>query len=373
MSGPAVGGRQSAAPGPLTVLLVNTERGWRGGEHQLWLLVRGLLAEPGLGLRPVCVCQPGSPAAARLRAAGAAVEELAMGGLRGALGLRRLALRHRAALVHAQTSKAHSLAALGLLGTGIPLVVSRRVSFAGGRGPFGRWKYARRVARWAAISLGARVRLLEAGVPEGRIAIIPDGVDLAELDAAPAGRFRAALGLPEDALLLGCVASFTPEKDHRSLLAAFRLVAAREPRAWLALLGDGPLRGELEALAGERVRFCGPSGDLPAVLRDVDVAVLMSTQEGLGSALISAQALGVPAVASRAGGIPEVVADGESGLLVPPGGVEACAEALLRLLGDAGLRARMGAAARARARERFAAGAMVAATAALYRQVLGGA
>jgi glycosyltransferase involved in cell wall biosynthesis len=341
---------------PRTVLLVNSERGWRGGEHQVVLLARGLVAAAA-GWTPLVAAQPGSPLAARARAAGIAVEELAQGGaldLAGAWRLRALVRRSGAALVHAHTSKSHSLAALALVGTGIPLGATRRVVFRAGRGPWGAWKYRRAVAGWVAISHGARAALEGAGVAGGLITVIPDALDPAPLDAAPVGVLRRELGLPADALLVGCVAQLTAEKGHDTLLAAWPAVAAACPHAHLALVGDGPLRAELERSAAQlpRVRFLGFREDIAAVHRSLDLCVLPSRQEGLGSSLLDAQCCAVPVVATRVGGIPEAMEDGVSGLLVPVDDPAALAAALARLLGDGALRDACGDAGAARVRAR---------------------
>jgi glycosyltransferase involved in cell wall biosynthesis len=335
-----------------TVLLVNSERGWRGGEAQLVLLARGLA---GSGWEPLVAAQPGSPLAERARQAGLAVEELAQGGaldLAGALRLRALARRCGAALVHAHTSKSHSLAALGLFGSGIPLVVSRKVVFAPGRGPVAAWKYRRAPAGWIAISQAVAEVLRRAGVEERRIAVIPDAIDPEPLDAAPAGVLRRELGLAPEALLVGCIAHFTPEKGHDTLLAAWAQVAEACPHAHLALVGDGPLRVACERAAPPRCHFLGARADIAAVHRSLDLCVLASRHEGLGSSLLDAQACGVPVVATRAGGIPEAVADGQTGWLVAVDDAPALTHALVRVLDDAGLRRTAGEAGCSRVRSR---------------------
>jgi glycosyltransferase involved in cell wall biosynthesis len=179
------------------------------------------------------------------------------------------------------------------------------------------------------------------------------------LDPALAGGFRAdgvraELGIPEDAPLVGSIANFKAAKDHATLLRAAARVREALPRVRFVLVGQGPLEADTRRLAAElgldgTVVFAGFRTDAARLAAAFDVFTLASTYEGLPIALIEAMALGRPAVVTRVGGTPEVVADGAQGLLVPPRDPDALAGGLLRLLGDPALRARMGEAARARA------------------------
>ncbi len=360
---------EAAAP----ILHVNTEHGWRGGENQVALLVRGLGAQwPAL-----TVCQPGSALARALRAAGQPVAELAMRGplhLGAVRGLRRLLRTHGARALHAHTSHAHGLGVLACLGTAVPLIVTRRVDFAVGRSAFGRWKYGR-VARFAAVSAGVRGALVAGGVAAERVAVIHDGIDFARFPVDATSPVRAEHGIPADAVVFAITAALTDHKDHRTLLTAFARVEAAAPQAWLLVVGEGELAGELATLARQlglaRTVFTGFRDDVPGILRSVDGFVLSSHLEGLGSSLMDAMHCGLPVVATRAGGIPELIDDGVDGLLVPVRDPAALAAALLRVTGDAGLRARLGAAAHQRAQARFGAETMVAAYRDLYRGLLG--
>jgi glycosyltransferase involved in cell wall biosynthesis len=171
--------------------------------------------------------------------------------------------------------------------------------------------------------------------------------------AGPDG-VRAELGIPEHAPVVGNVANFKAAKDHPTLLAAAARVRERLPEVRFVLIGQGPLEPETRRLAAElgldeTVVFTGFRTDAHRLLAALDVFTLSSTYEGLPIALIEAMALGRPAVVTRVGGVPEVLDDGAQGLLVPPRDPAALADGLLRLLGDPGLRDRMGAAARVRA------------------------
>lgn len=204
----------------------------------------------------------------------------------------------------------------------------------------------------------AAAAVVAAGVPADRVRVIPSGADPALFDR-PASDPFPQLARPR-VLYLGRLAA---QKNVADLVLAFAAAAAPADSAaaipagcQLLVVGDGPDRADLEALAAasaarERIHFTGlvPHAAVPAVLAYADVLVLPSVYEELGSVLVEAMRAGLPVVATRVGGIPEVVTDGVTGLLVPPGDVGALRQALGRILGDRGLAAAMSAAARCRA------------------------
>jgi glycosyltransferase involved in cell wall biosynthesis len=186
--------------------------------------------------------------------------------------------------------------------------------------------------------------------------VIALGIDLERFESP-----RPALR--SEAPLVGNVARLAPQKDHRTLIEAARLV----PEAEFVVAGDGELRAELERVArGARVRFLGERGDVPEVLASLDVFAFPSLFEGLCLAVIEAQAAGVPVVATPVGGIRETVVDGETGLLVPARDPAALAAAIRRLLEDREAARAMAAEARRRVRARFSVERMVDETLRLY-------
>jgi sugar transferase (PEP-CTERM/EpsH1 system associated) len=229
--------------------------------------------------------------------------------------------------------------------------------------------------RIAAVSEDARAVAIEVeGVAPAKVVTILNGVDPEEFrpgDAAPA---RARLGVPAGGFHVGCVARLSPEKDHATLLEGFASLVARRPGAHLTLVGDGPLRQWLEEEArrlglGEAVTFAGTRGDVAEILPAFDVFALASRTEGISLTLIEAAAVGLPVVATRVGGNPEIVREGETGALVPPGDAGALAAAL-EAMGARADRDEMGRRGRARVVERFGVDRMAQAYAALYSEVL---
>jgi len=234
---------------------------------------------------------------------------------------------------------------------------------------------ARRVDAVVTVSSTLRDNLVRyEAFPPGRVTVIKNGVAL-----RPATRtreaMRAALDLG-DRPTAGIVARLAPVKNHELLLRAWKQVLERSPAAVLLVVGNGSqeprLRAQAESLGlGDAVRFLGFRLDIPEILQALDVFVLSSRSEGLSLTLLEAEAAGLPIVATRVGGNPEVVRDGESGILVPSGEPEPLAEALARLLQDPKLRARMGEAGRVLYRQQFTLEAMVQGYERVYRRLAG--
>jgi len=213
----------------------------------------------------------------------------------------------------------------------------------------------------------AAARYAPAGKP---VTVAPYGVDLRE--------FRPRPREERSEVAVGAVARLSKEKGLHYLLEAFAVVAGRHPQARLVLAGEGPERQRLERLAarlglGRRVRFLGevPHEQVPEVLQQLDIFAMPSTYEGFGVAALEAEAMEVPVVASRIHGIPDVVLDGETGLLVPPRDRQALAAALDRLATDADLRHRLGQAGRAFVAEHYSWEENTAQMEALYEAALG--
>ncbi len=332
------------------------------------------------GWRVLLAGQPDGRFVGRARAAGLEAVGVPMRGawdLGAVCSLRRLIRRERVSIVHTHSSVDGWVGGLAARAAAVPVVRSRHVSIRIRR----RWNP---VYRWLAdrvITSGEAIRTLviEAGVDPGRVVAIPAGVDLAEFMGGPGDgeAMRERLGLSRP--VIGSVAMFRGSKGHAYLLDAFATVHARHSAARLLLVGDGIRRPWVEGLAkarglGEAIVFTGFRADVPDLLRAMDCFVLASTRtEGVPQSLLQAFAAGVPVVASSIGGIPEVVKDGETGILVPPEDAAALARAIESVLGD-----RSGALARARVarqmvEDSFSHSAAVSRLLALYDEVVAGA
>jgi glycosyltransferase involved in cell wall biosynthesis len=235
-------------------------------------------------------------------------------------------------------------------------------------------RLARRTNVLLTISPLVRDSLLDLGI--GRVEqyrVIPLGIDLGPylIPAARRGDLRAELGLAPDAPLVGMLGRLVPIKDGTTMIDAI----ARTPGVHLAIVGDGESRPELtRAVAARsvegRVHFTGWRSDVASVLADVDVVGLTSRNEGTPVALIEALAAATPVVATRVGGVPDVVDDHVTGLLVPPGDPRALSRALAQLLADPQMRRRFGTEGRARMVARFSATRLLHDIGDLYRELL---
>ena len=208
------------------------------------------------------------------------------------------------------------------------------------------------------------------GLPAGRVAVLPNGVDL--------GRFA---GFPPPfadpgRVVVGCVANLRPVKNVDGLMRAAVAVLERFPHARFAVAGDGEQRAELGRLhetlgLGDRFRLCGSVADVPGFLRGVDVAVLPSHSEGMSNALLEAMAAGRAVVATAVGATPTVVGDGVCGRLVPPGDDTALADGIMDLINDPPAARRLGAAARLRVAAEYSRDAMRRRFEAFYIKLIG--
>lgn len=220
-------------------------------------------------------------------------------------------------------------------------------------------------------SLAAFVRDVE-GVPASKIVRIHYGLDPASMTSrARPGGLRNELNIGGGVPLIGAVGRLAEQKGLRYLIEAFGRVRDSVKNARLVIAGDGPLRADLEARSasfGGAVHFLGWRDDAPTVMADLDVLCVPSLWEGFGLVSLEAMALGKPVIASRVSALPEIVADGETGLLVPPAEPVALADAISALLGDPARMRAMGARGRERLERKFTVEQMARQHAEVYRQ-----
>lgn len=358
----------------LQLVHITAERGFSGGEVQLFLLLEGLRKR---GHRNLLVCPPGSRAEREARQRGfdcAGVRMRSDWSLGSVLALERRLREGRPDLAHLHTGRATWLGGLAAWRARLPALSTRRMDRPVRRSLRNRFLHGRAVSISVAISHAIARQLEAGGVESGRIRVVPSAVDPEALHPRRSrAEVRAELGAEQDALCVLVAAALVPRKGIDVLLqAAARLGAdCPSPLVWIA--GEGPERGRLERLVhqtGVAARFLGRRGDVPDLLGACDVFALPSRHEGLGVAALEAMALGRPVLASRVGGLAEAVAHEGTGLLVPPDDPSALAEGLTRLLRDPGLRDRLGAAGPARIADRHLASGMVEAYERVYAELL---
>lgn len=362
----------------LTVLHTESSTGWGGQENRTLNEMIGLRA---LGHTALLACQPGARLGARAREAGFTVCEVRM---RNAIDLcaiarlRRFIKDERVAIVNTHSGRDTQLAGMAArsLFAGRPRIVRTRHLAM----PItSRFTYAVLPDHVVSVSAFVGDYLASVDVPRAMISAIPTGIDLERYIADPVlPDLKRELGLPADSVLIGTVAILRRKKGHAELLEAVPSILAAHPNAHFVFAGDGPQKANLEARIAAlglngKVHLLGLRRDVVNVLRSLDLFVLPTHQEALGTALIEAAAMGLPAIASAVDGVPEVLADQETGLLVPAQDSAALAAAINRLLGDADLRARLAANARQRVVERFSRDVMAQNMVALYQHLLAAA
>lgn len=276
----------------------------------------------------------------------------------------------------------YSVLARRLSGVSIPIVY-RSISIASAwlRGPvhraWNRW-LARQADHVAAVSpKSARDFAATYGIPPDRITVIPVGTPVPTVIDREGGRSRidALLARERRGPVILHAASFTPEKDHYTLLGAFARVARQNPETDLVLAGDGPLRPRvlerIEALGlADRVAAPGVRADLSDLMAGADLFVLSSRIEGLPGVLLEAAAAGVPIVATNVGSVGDVVLEGRTGLLVPPGEPQALADAMETLIDDPERSRAYGAEGREHVRRNYELGRIVDRFEELYRDLV---
>jgi len=367
-------------------LHIDTAQTWRGGQNQALLTVNGLRA---MGQRATLVAHPDGELRRR------ADEELDFiplaprteMDLSAAWRLSRV-LRKLAPdpdVIHAHDPHGIAMAALALSlgGSSLPagrapaLVASRRVDFHLSQNSFSRWKH-RQVDCFIAASEAIRHILVGDGIPRERTATVHEGIDVDRVVATPRVSVHEAFWLPHGSPVVGNVAALVPHKGQRYLIDAARHVVREMPDARFVILGEGELREQLEHSVREHglekhVLLPGFRTDVLGCIKSFDVFVMSSVTEGLGTSLLDAMACSRAVVATRAGGIPEVVQDDATGVIVPPRDGMAMGCAIVRLLADRALRERMGDAGLSRVKALFTVERMVEATAAIYAKLAGAA
>jgi len=362
------------------VMHIDTGRELRGGQRQLLLLARGLRER---GHQQLVVCQEGSRLEARAHEEGLRVFALPAhdpAHAHGILQLRQLLWGEPFGILHAHDGKGQTIAWLASAGMPVHRVASRRVTFvpkglAGGR-IVHRLKYQFTCQTVIAVSDFVRQVLAESGVPADMIEVIPDGIafppELPNADLR--SRMRAHWGFEEEDFLIGYMGGFAPEKGQDIAIEALRILEHSLPSACLVVAGEfcgcKPGRAQCKTqLVRNRVKRLGPVEKLADFFAGLDLYAMPSRAEGLGSAALLAMAHGVPVVATRVGGLPELVEDQRTGWVVPPDSPPALADVIVSAASDRASLRTLGREARERAKQ-YASDIMVKRTEALYYGLL---
>ena len=364
----------------MRIFILSTSMGMGGADQQILILAQAMKAR-GHEVRIVALAPLGAMGL-EARRAGIPTESLDLQRNLGIVPrffrLVRMIREWRPDVLHSHMVHANLMARAARALAPVPALIStihsindggavRMAAYRLTNGLVDRFTIISRIAAQRYVTIGA--------VPEARLQVVPNTVDTARFRRLPNVRaaLRRELGVGDGFLWLA-VGRFEPAKDYPTMIAAFARLAAERPKSELLLVGEGSLKGEVERLIRQgrlegRVRLLGVRRDVPELLSAADGYVLSSAWEGMPVALLEAAAVELPVVATRVGGVPEVVEDGTTGLLVPTGNPVALAGAMVRvesLAPDA--RAAMGRRGRALVEERYGADRVMQMWDQLYRE-----
>ncbi|MFC2156734.1 glycosyltransferase family 4 protein [Acidobacteriota bacterium] len=360
----------------MSLFQIDAGREWRGGQRQSFLLAQELKKR---GFKFHFVVQPKSPLYENAKSSGLPVLPIKMRSEVDGIAVARLAIamkRRKCQLVHFHDAHSVAVGAAAASLSKVPIrIISRRVDFPLKRNFLSRKKYTKDIDRIVAVSEGVKKVLIHGGLAPENIAVIPDGIDISPFQrAGSSGYLRKELSLGITDYLVGIVAHLADHKGHKYLIEASRILKEKAPDIKVIIVGEGPLRMELARQASDikvdgMIFFLGFREDVPQILASLNLFVLSSYLEGLGSSLMDAMASHLPIVATDVGGIPEVVTNGQTGLLVPPRDPQALADAILKLYGDRNYARELGDKGYDVVQQKFSAEAMAEKIADLYEKI----
>ncbi len=360
----------------MRILHVETGRHLYGGALQVRYLIEGLFQ---LGIENILVCPKASAIGAHFsKTRFAEVLEIPCRGdldFRLLFGILAAIKGKRPDILHVHSRRGADVwGAAAAYISKTPSIITRRVDNPESR-LVSRIKYGA-YKKVITISEGIKEVLISQGVKEHHVTCVRSAVDASEYGKeCDREWFQAEFGLPGNCLVMGMIAQFIERKGHRYVLDAFEALQGSGPDSYLIFFGQGPLEQAVKDMTErkgleKRVLFAGYREDLSRVLPCLDLIVHPALMEGLGVSLIQAAASGVPIVASRVGGIPEIVRHEVNGLLVPPADTGRLASAMKRLLEHGNLRKEMGEKGRRMVQDEFSIKAMVTGNLDVYKGVL---
>jgi glycosyltransferase involved in cell wall biosynthesis len=370
----------------LKILHTNFLKGWGGQSNRILEEASGAAA---LGYLVTLSVPPGSELAKRGRAAGLTINEeinysgpARAGFLRDVKNFRRLIAQLQPDIIHLHGGRDSWVAAAALYGRSRPVIARTKHNIFPITGhPLNRWIYSRFFDYIICISSAVLAQCTSRKyINPGKLILIPSACDVDQFQAARSSRqqMREAFGFKPNNLVICMTGRLREEKGHQVLFAAAPQIVNSHPDVRFLLLGSGSLHGEfLESIEKtnslkEKIVLAGFRTDVPQCLSAADIYVQPSLSEGLGTAVLEACAAGLPVVASRSGGIPDIIINDETGLLVDVGSSHQLAEAVDRLIESPSLRERLSAGGLHRVRENYSVQALIDRTDNAYRQMISG-
>jgi len=360
----------------LSLFHIDAGKEWGRIQRQAFFLAKELKRQ---GYPFFFVVQPKSPLYFKAREADLPVFPLRIRSEFDLLAIFRLALamrRNRCLLAHFHDAHSFTVGSVAASLTKVPIrIISRRVDFPLRQNPVSKRKYRKNVDSIIAISEGVKEVLMKGGIPEEVIEVIPSGIDFTPYDEASSSDYlRREFSFAPDDYLVGIVTHLAEHKGHTYLIQATKILKEHTDKIKVIILGGGPLKFELDEQARELkiediVYFLGFREDIPQILSSLDLFVLSSYLEGMGSSFLEAMACRLPVVATRTVGIPEVVVHKKTGLLVSSRSPSYLAKAILKLYKDRNLGSRLGQRGYEVARQKFSAEAMAVKIIDLYEKI----
>lgn len=361
----------------IRVLHIDAAKEWRGGQQQVVYLCEKMI---DMGFKSEIVCQPDSELKAFCLTNKLPFYALPMRNeldIIAAFRISRYAKQNQYKILHLHSAHALSIGLLArLFCFRLKLIAARRVDFSVRKPLFGAIKYNNFfIDKIICISDQIRKVLVNDGVTENKMITIHSGVDLHKFNSISVSKtLRQELNIPENHLIVGTVAALAGHKDYPNLLYAAKKTIEKFDNVTFCAVGDGPDKDKIFNLAenlqlGSRFIFCGFRKDVGKFLKMFDIFVLASRKEGLGTSLLDAQSVGLPIVATKAGGIPEAVYNNGNGLLVPPSNPDALAQAIIDLINSKDKRIKFGQRAKNNV-QKFDINQTVNKTIKLYRELL---
>lgn len=364
----------------MSLFQIDAGKEWRGGQRQSLFLAKELKRR---GLPFFFIVQPESPLHQKACEAELPVLPFKMRNEFDLPAILRLAWamkRKKCLLVHFHDAHSAAVGSVAASLAKVPFrIITRRVDFPLKKNYFSRRKYMKNVDVIIAISEGVKKVLVEGGVDPENVEVISSGIDFSSFEEDSSALtskdyLHREFSFAVDDYLVGIVAHLADHKGHQYLIQATKILKQQAPKIKTIIVGEGPLSMELDRQAKELdvediIFFLGFRKDIPKILSSLDLFVLSSHLEGMGSSILDAMASRLPVVATKVGGIPEVVINGETGLLVPPRNPSALARAILMLYSDKTLASRLGQKGYELVHRKFSAEAMADKVVRLYEKV----
>jgi L-malate glycosyltransferase len=362
----------------MKVLHLSSEKGWRGGEQQIAYLISELTkagvenivaARKNSTFEKYCVQQ-------NIPVSGVPFKSSV--DIRTARAIKSLCSENDVSLVHMHSAKSHSLGVLSaVMGNSVPLILSRRVDFIPKDSWFTRWKYNHPSIRKVVCVSEKISSILKhyMKVPE-KIVTVHSGVDLSKFDNPPSiNKLREEFKIPSEKFLVGNSSALEGHKDYFTFLRTIGILVRKQLPVKGIIMGSGSLEKELQEFARENsledhILFTGFRKDIVDLIPGLDVFLMTSSEEGLGTSVLDAFLAKVPVVATNAGGIPEMVIHERSGLLAPVGNADLLAENVERMIHDKSLQSQIISGALERVKM-FSKENTARKTLEIYKQVLG--